>query len=138
MKSAADANSAPSAHALKTALGPAQAAWDALVAEFRAAYVPLELDWKPAKTEFGVFCRLRQGDRNLVYLIPGGGNFEVAVVLGERAVALALESDLPATFKKLIRDARPYAEGRGIRFPVHGVESVPVVDQLVALKLQAK
>jgi hypothetical protein len=50
-------------------------------------------------------------------LTPEKGAVRVAVVLGERAAALALACDLPEPIKTMVREAKPYAEGWGIRFP---------------------
>ena len=92
-------------------------------------------EWKPSKSGFGWMCLLRHRGRTLLYLTPDQGWIRVAVVLGERAVALALESGLPEWLKELIREARPYAEGRGIRFRIDTPADVALVRDLVALKL---
>jgi hypothetical protein len=62
----------------------------------------------------------------------------VAVVLGERAYELAMAASLPAAIKKMLSEAKPYAEGRGIRFPVDSVSGVPVVAKLVEIKTAPK
>jgi len=59
-------------------------------------------------------------------MTPEKRTIRVAIVLGERAVALALASGIPESIKTLIKEARPYAEGRGIRFPVSSAADVPV------------
>ena len=56
------------------------------------------------------------------------------VVLGERAVEAALASKLPQDIKDLINDARPYIEGRGIRFPVKSKKDIDAVLELVRIK----
>ncbi len=71
-------------------------------------------------------------------LIPRKGDFEVSVVLGERAVALALAGDLPADTKRQLSEARQYAEGRGIRFPVTKTADVATARRLVAFKVAPK
>lgn len=62
----------------------------------------------------------------------------MAVVFGERAVELALDSKLPEGIKDRIREARPYVEGRGVRFPVSAAADVDLVAELVAIKTAAK
>jgi hypothetical protein len=71
-------------------------------------------------------------------LTPEKDEIQVAVVLGERAAALAETSDLPQAIKTLIRETRPYAEGRGIRFAIQSAAEVPVVLELVKTKLKPK
>ena len=60
--------------------------------------------------------RLKSGERNIEYLIPGQGEFEVSMVLGDRAVAAARERGLAA----MVDGARRYAEGTAVRFAVKG------------------
>jgi hypothetical protein len=125
---------APSADALASGLGAARDVWEAIIASLAERFPPLVQSWKPSKSDFGRMCLLTHKKRTLLYLTPENGTVVVALVLGERAAALALESDLPDGIKALIREARPYAEGRGIRFPVSSADGVPAVAQLVALK----
>ncbi len=116
-------------------LGSARDAWDAIVAAVEEAHGPLASMWKPSKAGFGWWCALKKGKRTVVYLTPEDGAVRVAVVLGERAVARALDSALPEAIKTLIREARPYVEGRGIRFEVRTPAEVGVVTELVAIKM---
>ena len=125
----------PSEQEVAATLGPAQAAWDGIIAAIGKNHGPIDPEWKPSKLEFGWVCLLKQKKRTLLYLIPEKGSITGAVVLGERAVALALASTLPAKIKTLITEARPYAEGRGIRFPVSLITDVAIVEQLVAMKI---
>jgi hypothetical protein len=83
-------------------------------------------------------CLLRHKKRTLLYLTPDKGQVLVAVVLGERAFELAMSASLPAAIKKMLAEAKPYAEGRGIRFPVDSVRGVPVVAKLVEIKTAPK
>ena len=125
---------APTPQQLGAALKSAATLWDEIVATFSQAYAPLEVEWKAAKTDFGAFCRLKHHRRTLLYLLPTPHSFEVAVVLGEKAAAAAANSPLPSRLKQLVADARPYVEGRGIRF--HPTSSdVGTLLQLVELKL---
>lgn len=129
---------APTTTELAAALGAAAPLWHELVAALRADFPGLRPEWRPAKLAFGKVCLLRQKERTLVYLIPRRGDFEVSVVLGERAVALALAGELPAATKRSIAEAMSYAEGRGIRFPMTEAGQVPVVRRLVACKTTPK
>jgi hypothetical protein len=60
------------------------------------------------------------------------------VVLGERAYGLAMAGSLPAAIKKLFSEAKPYAEGRGIRFAVNSVSEIPMIAKLVEIKTMPK
>jgi hypothetical protein len=119
---------------LAAQLGGAMAAWDAIVAAIEAAHGPVDQEWRSSKSDFGSMCLLRRGKKTLLYLTPGRQEVVVAVVLGERAVALALAADLPERVRTLLVEAKSYAEGRGIRFPVRSPSEAPVVAELVRLK----
>ena len=125
----------PSPAALAAALGDSAPLWRQLIDELTSDFPGLRQEWKPSKLEFGSLCLLKLKDRTLLYLIPRSGDFEVSVVLGERAVTLALASDLPADTKRQLSEARQYAEGRGIRFPVTTAGDVATARRLVAFKV---
>jgi hypothetical protein len=40
----------------------------------------------------------------------------------------------PAEIKTLFAEARPYAEGRGIRFTAHSLATLPIIRLLVEIK----
>lgn len=125
---------APTDAELRPLLGDALAVWKGIIAALEKEWVPLGTQWKPCKAGLGRMCLLQHKQRTLLYLTPDRGAVWVAIVLGERAVALARASDLPEAIKRLIEEARPYAEGRGIRFLVHQMDEVGVVAQLVRIK----
>lgn len=120
---------------LQATLGKSSRAWATLVAEVTKVHAPVDEVWNFAGAKFGWSLRLKRKDRILLYLIPQAGQFLVGVVLGEKAVKAARASDLPAEVLALIEAARPYAEGRGIRFPAKGKSDVDAALRLVALKV---
>jgi len=123
---------------LKASLGASYATWCALIAALAEDFSPLVSEWKPTKLEFGSVLLLKWKKRTLLYMIPGQSQFEVSVVLGERAVGIALTSDLPNDTKKLISAARAYVEGRSVRFPVQSPDQIGTVVQLVKIKTTPK
>ncbi len=125
---------APSVAELVAALGTAETVWTGLIDAVRERFAPLELQWKSSKSAFGRICLLRHRQRTLLYLTPGNAEITVAIVLGERACALAMAGSIPAGIKQLLQEARPYAEGRGIRFPVKSGRDVPMIAKLVEIK----
>jgi hypothetical protein len=138
MSCAVQRTKAPSDAELKKALGKAAGHWQAIVAALGKDFSPLELEWRPSKLEFGRMCLVRHKERTLVYLIPMAGQLLIGVVLGQRAYELAMASALPLAIKKMLSDARPYAEGRGIRFTVKSAKDVANVALLVKLKTAPK
>jgi len=71
----------------------------------------------------------------LLYLTPEKEKVRVAIILGERAYALAMTSSLPAAIKRMLSEARPYAEGRGIRLSVSSPREISTIKKLVQLKI---
>jgi hypothetical protein len=99
---------------------------------------PVELEWKPSKSNFGSMCQVKRNKRTLIYMTPDACVVRIAIVLGERAVHHALGSEIPHEIKTLVRTARPYAEGRGIRFALTPEIGANVVCDLIAIKLAPK
>lgn len=120
---------------LKAALGSAEALWYGIIRVVEAAISPLDTEWKPSKADFGRICLLQHKKRTLLYLTPEKEKVKIAIVLGERAYGLAMASSLPAAIKKMFSDAKPYAEGRGIRFSVSSLKDVPTIKKLVEIKI---
>src|SRR3974390_522907 len=126
----------PTQNELKETLGAAYSIWSGLVADVEAKAHPLDQTWNTSKAEFGRMCLLQHHKRTLLYLTPDKEKVTVAIVLGERAYGLAMESSLPDGIKKMLSEARPYAEGRGIRFPISSPSELSTVSELVDLKLK--
>lgn len=125
----------PQAADLQAGLGRSAKLWERLVAAVGAAHPPIEPVWNFGGAKIGWTMRLKQKDRNVLYLIPQAKHFLVGVVLGEKAYRAAREAGLPAEVIALFEAARPYAEGRGIRYPVRVAADVDVVLALAALKM---
>lgn len=123
---------------LKAVLGSAMALWSGIVQAVEGVLSPLETEWRPSKAAFGRICLLQHKKRTLLYLTPESERITVAIVLGERAYGLAMASSLPPAIKKLLAEARPYAEGRGIRFAATSPSAIAVVKTLVEIKTAPK
>ncbi len=128
----------PAEEQVDAALGPVREIWNGIIEEIARKFQPLDREWKTSKTTFGWVHLLKHKKRTLLYMLPEQGQFLAAVVLGERAVGIALNSSLPDEIKKLIAEARPYAEGRGIRFPVNSPADIKTVSNLVDIKTTPK
>jgi hypothetical protein len=125
----------PTETELKAVVGSAAALWSDIIRAVEAVASPLDLEWKSSKSEFGRICLLQHKKRTLLYLTPEKEKVRIAIVLGERAYGLALASSLPAAIKKMFSEAKPYAEGRGIRFVVNSTEEIPTIKKLVEIKI---
>jgi hypothetical protein len=124
----------PSQTELEATLGSAFPLWKAIIRRMDETCGPLGQVWKPSKADFGKMCLLQSRKRTLLYLTPDLDQVWVAIVLGERAFSLAMASSLPEQIKHLLRAAKPYAEGRGIRFSISSAGELPTVARLVEIK----
>jgi len=101
----------PTARDVKSVLGAAAGLWDDFVAHLGDEYSPVTSEWKFGKTGWMLIPKRKQ--RTVCYLFPEAGQFTVAFVFGEKAVAAARAGKLPKHILESIENARPYVEGRG-------------------------
>jgi hypothetical protein len=120
---------------LKDALGAAWPLWNEVIQTVETICTPVTFAWKPFKTGFGRMGLLQHKKKTLVYLTPDKGKIWVAIVLGERAFQLAMTSSLPQGIKNLFLEAKPYAEGRGIRYFVDSQSDIPTIANLIQIKI---
>jgi hypothetical protein len=62
-------------------------------------------------------------------------HFVTAFVFGTKATAVVLSSDVPEAVKRVLNEARAYAEGRGIRLETRTDEDAAVMHKLAAIKM---
>ena len=118
---------APSDAEVAAELGSAKALWDRVCADLQ-----LPGEWHSYSKKAGWSMRLKRGERNILYLIPGTGQFDVSMVFGDRAVVAARNRGLAPIFE----GAKRYAEGTALRFPVKGPRDFANVKKLVEIKLE--
>ena len=126
----------PSQKAVEAALGQSYALWKQLIVELKQE---LELDgedWHSSGVKCGWAVRMQLKKRNIVYLGPRSGSFMAACVLGDRAVAVARKSELPAYVLKMIAEAKRYGEGTPVRIEVRRAEDLASVKILARIKVE--
>jgi Protein of unknown function (DUF3788) len=126
----------PTQKAVEIALGRSCVLWKQLVAELKRE---LRLDgeeWNSSGVKYGWSLRLQLKKRNIVYLGPRAGAFVAAFVLGDKAVAVARKSKLPAYVLKMIADAKRYGEGTPVRIDVSKPEDLGPVKILAKIKVE--
>lgn len=124
----------PTGREVLSVLGDSADIWEEFVAWLAAKGVNGQ-QWKSSSPKYGWSLRLSVKKRNIVYLSPCEGCFQVSFALGDRAVAAALASDLPKNIIDEIRGARRYAEGTGVRLLVKRPDDVPAIRKLALIKL---
>ena len=129
-----DEGKAPSADELVGLLGKSKSAFLALTHD-RAGPT---CEWKRYSKKSPWVMKVSEGDRTLFYVTPQANQFEVTVVLGQRAAQAALAGEVREGLHAAIRSAKPYVEGRPVRVVIAGKADLAGVAELVAVKLKPK
>jgi hypothetical protein len=129
-----DKSRRPGEDELRSALGKAYPAWARLIELVASRVGPVSQAWGFTSAGTGWGLRLKSAERVIVYMTPREGQFLVSFALGEKAVAAAHASKLPASVLEKIEAAPRYAEGRGVRFEVRQSREVPPLARLAQIK----
>ena len=125
----------PAAQKLARALGESNGLWKEIKKHLKAEYGELIEDWKFYGQKSGWILKTLRKKRNLLFFVPLEGSFKVSFVFGDKAVAAAEKSDPPRDLVKTLKNARKYAEGRGLQIEVEGPVDVENIKKLVAIKI---
>jgi hypothetical protein len=125
----------PTDDELAAALGPAKAIWDQLVADMAQQYDVTGREWKCYSRKAGWSLRLKRKERTILWVGPCRGSFRVAVILGDKAVQAARQSQLPQRVIRMINEAKRYVEGTGVRIEMKKPKDIEIAKQLAAIKL---
>ena len=126
----------PTPQKLARALGESNGLWKEIKKHLKAEYGELTEDWKFYGGKSGWILKTLRKKRNLFFFIPLEGGFKVSFVFGDKAVAAAEESDLPKELVKTLKNARKYAEGRGLQIEVKRPVDVDSIEKLVEIKIK--
>lgn len=117
---------------MTAALGAAETAVKSLLANLRAAQSAVTMEWKFSnRSGWHQIHSLKK--RRLFYLIPKRGDFRVAMILGDKAIASLREGPLARQTAELLKTARRYPEGTAVSFDHHSLDR-----ELLAAVLAAK
>ncbi len=130
-----DKSVTPNKSQLKDVLGKTFQLWDSVKQYVLDNYSPVDQEWNFAGKNYGWSLRLKHKKRTILYLIPCKEFFLVAFVLGEKAVVAAQQSTLPKSILDMIKSARKYAEGRGIRVEVKRPQDIENIRILTEIKM---
>jgi hypothetical protein len=126
----------PTQKAVESALGNSWVLWKQLVAELKQEQNLDGEEWNSSGLKYGWSFRLQLKRRNIVYLGPRSGSFVASFVLGDKAIAVARKSRLPAYVLKMIAEAKRYGEGTPVRIEVSKPEDLEPVKTLAKMKVE--
>lgn len=130
-----DKNLKPTVEDLKNGLGNTYPIWNAIEDFTRSNYADATGDWNFSGDKFGWSYRIKDKKRVLVYLLPRDQFFKTAFVFGEKALDQIYESDISDKIKAELRNAKKYAEGKGIRIDVKDLSTLTDLQKIVIIKI---
>ena len=130
-----DKDSKPDDKMLAGALGKSNWLWQEIKKNLKVEYGELIEEWKFYGQKSGWILKTLRKKRNLFFFIPLKGSFQISFVFGDKAVAAVEKSDLPQELITELKNARKYAEGRGLRIDIKGSADVGHVKKLVEIKV---
>jgi hypothetical protein len=130
-----DKGAEPDEKALAAVLGKTCSLWEKICAYLAREFDPIDREWNFPGKKYGWSLRIKHRKRTILYLTPLDGCFRVAFVFGERAVAVVEGSSVPEEIKEELRNARKYAEGRGLALEIKAAKDLKTIKQLAAIKM---
>jgi hypothetical protein len=124
----------PTDDQLTAAVGRSRDVWDRLLAALAKDCNLVTQEWHCYSPKTGWSLRLKVKDRNILYLSPCHGSFQMAVILGDKSIAAARKKKLPAPVMKPVREGKKYPEGTVVRIAAVRVKNIPAIVQLAGLK----
>lgn len=125
----------PDENSLKKALGKSYELWRT-IAQYAVAQYPGAIEeWSFPGEKYGWSHRIKDKKRVIVYLLPRDGFYKVALVFGQKATDAVMTSGVSETIKTELMNAKPYAEGRGIRIDVTEPGMVEDIKSLIDIKI---
>lgn len=126
---------APSQMELDAVLGSTAPCWHEIVRELEQDGITAE-EWKGVyPNKYGWTFRLKQKDRNILYLSPCQGCFRAAFVLSDRALDAAQHAALPKPIQTILKHAPKYPEGNGVRLTVRTADDITAIRKLASIKM---
>ncbi len=131
-----DKNTKPTDQDLKKVLGPSYNAWQHLAEFTHTSYKNAKEEWKYSGEKYGWNFQVSDNKRALIYLLPRDKFFKVGFVFGQKATDEIMKSNIGSALKKEIKDAKVYAEGRGVRIEVKDISLLSDLKKLIGIKFQ--
>jgi hypothetical protein len=126
----------PTVKDLKKALGGTFGIWQTLAEFTKKSYPGATEEWKFASAKYGWSFRISDKKRVLLYLLPRDQFFKVAFVFGQKVTDEILKSKIAEKIKTELKNAKVYAEGRGIRIEIKDDALTSDIKKLIKIKIE--
>jgi len=131
----ADKSIQPDNDRLSQLLGETGKFWETIKNHIKEKHGDVTEEWKFYSAKYGWTLKTLLKKRNLFFFTPLAGYFRIGFVFGDKAVVAIEQSDLPDDIINELKNARQYAEGRGLQITVKNQEHVENVIKLIDLKV---
>lgn len=125
----------PTEESLKLHLGDRFQYWVKIEDYVFKKYPKGEAGWNFSGKKHGWSFRIKDKRRTIIYFLPRKGYFKVAFVYGQKAFDAIMPSSIAEEIKIELREAKKYAEGRGIAIPIRKTEILDDIFRLIDIKL---
>ena len=130
-----DKASKPTEQQLANALGKTYHLWQEIYKLVYCKYPGGVEDWNYPGAKYGWSFRIKDKKRAILYFLPREKWFMVAFVFGAKAFEKIMSSNIAEEIKNELKNAKVYAEGRGIRIAVKNKKQLKDIEQLIDIKL---
>ena len=124
----------PNEEMVATALADTNELWDRLQSHVKEHYQVTSRDWKFYSKKAGWTLRITGEKRNLIFFSPNDDYFLVTVNMSVKVSKIVLDLDISDTTKKLIKEAKPYAEGLSILIEVKKEEDLEDIKTILNIR----
>lgn len=125
----------PTDEMLVTVLGQTKEYIDSIIRFISTEFGECHPEWKYYGSKYGWSMKIFNNKRNVLFLGPEQGYFNVAFAFGEKAYLQIMNSDLPETIKEQIAASKAYVEGRPLRLEIRNEGNLELLFKLIKIKL---
>jgi hypothetical protein len=125
----------PAEEDLRLSLGITYELWGKLREFTLREYPAAVMEWNYPGEKYGWSFRIKDKKRAILYLLPRDGFFRIAFVFGQKATDQILSAKVSEVIRKELKEAKVYAEGRGIRIDVRDGGLLDDLRELIRIKL---
>jgi len=131
-----DKSTQPTERQLKVAIADTYEYWNEIKNRITKLYGDTKGEWKFYSKKSGWTLKTLLKKRNLFFFQPFKNYFSLTFIFGDKAVNEIEKSDVSESLKKLLRDAKKYAEGRGLLVNVKTRSDLFDVNKLIDIKVK--
>ncbi len=131
-----DKSAQPTERQLEAAIADTYEYWNETKNRITELYGKTKGEWKFYSKKSGWTLKTLLRKRNLFFFKPFANYFSLTFVFGDKAVNVIEKSDVSEALKRVLRDAKKYAEGRSLLVKVKTRNDLFDVYKLIDIKVK--